>query len=115
MEPSTEGDPNFMYEKCAINVESIKTKRWRSIFVQGPLIFNQHPKCIREFDGSFDTFKTILNLYLSMIPYQPRIQGYISKNKDLYGKTTNSIIHWIRNLDIGRWEYEKILDSTQEV
>ena len=115
MEPPEKKGPKYHVKKRSIVVQSIKTKRWRSILVQGPLLFNQLPRCIREFSGSFDTFKTILDLYLSIIPDQPCIQGYVCTNKDLYGKTTNSIIHWIRNLGIGQWECEKITDSTQEV
>ena len=61
---------------------------------------------------TFDTFKKTLDIFLSIIPDKPVMQGYRSNNYDLYKKETNSIIHWIRNMKLEKWI---IPDNTHDV
>ena len=55
-----------------------------------------------------DIFKTTLDLFLTLIPDQPVLDGYRTENKDLFGKESNSVEHWIRNLNLDNWANDQI-------
>ena len=93
----------IIYKKNTGTVQSVRTKRDKSIYMQGPKLYNSLPKCIRELDCTFDTFKKTLDIFLSLIPDKPVMPGYESTNYDLYRKETNSITHWIRNKKLENW------------
>ena len=84
----------------------IRTIREKSIFGQGPKLFNALPKCIREWSGEFEGFKILVDCFLELIPDEPIISGYRTKNTDLYSKETNYLTHWIRNLNLQNWTYK---------
>ena len=42
-------------------VQSVKTKKYRSQFIQGPILFNSLPRYIRELEDTLDIFKTTLD------------------------------------------------------
>ena len=48
----------------------------KSLPVQGPKLFNCLPVQLRNFDGSFEVFKTRLDKFLNDIPDKPCITGY---------------------------------------
>ena len=68
------------------------------------MLSNELPKVLREFEGKFELFKALLDTFLDRIPDRPCLNGYYSENKDMFGKESNSIIHWIRNLRLSEWE-----------
>ena len=49
--------------------------RTNSFIIKGPAIFNCLPAELRCLDDKMDTFKTNLDIFLSMIPDNPRIDG----------------------------------------
>ena len=63
------------------------------------MFFNELPRILREFEGKFEIFKAVLDIFLEQIPDRPCLNGYYTDNKE-----TNSLIHWIRNLRLGEWE-----------
>ena len=68
-------------------IQSIKES---SFTVQGPQLFNSLPKHIRDMtDCTVLKFKSMLDKYLTTIPDEPRVSGYIQ----LSVAYTNSIIH----------------------
>ena len=91
--------------KITGSVQSIRTKREKSIFGQGPILNNCLPRCIREYTGDFDGFKRIVDIFLSLIPDRPCLKGYCNNNMDSNQKESNSITVWIRNLRLSRWTY----------
>ena len=105
----------IQYKKNTGSVQSIRTKRDKSIYVQGPKLYNSLPRCIRELECSFDVFKTSLDIFLSIIPDRPCMSGYSSSNYDLYRNETNSIQHWIRNLNLSTWKFEHVRDAIHDV
>ena len=92
------------YNKIRGNSLHMRSMKECSIFRHGPKLYNSLPKCLREWDGSFSSFKCLIDNFMSLIPDRPCLQGYHSNNYDLNGGMTNSIIHWIRNLDLSDWE-----------
>ena len=42
-----------------------------SIFGQGPKIYNALPKCIREWEGTFTTFKFMVDNFITLLPERP--------------------------------------------
>ena len=97
----------IIMEKNSGRIQSLRTVKDKSIFVQGPKIFNALPRCIREWEGSFDTFKIIVDCFLTLLPDRPCLTGYTSQNKDLYRNQTNEIVHWIRNKNLSEWKYRE--------
>ena len=85
----------IQYNKNSGSVQSIRTKRDKSIYVQGPKLYNSLPRCLRELDSSFNIFKTSLDIFLTLIPDRPCINGYNNCNYDLYRNETISIQHLI--------------------
>ena len=92
-------------QKMSCKSQAMRSVKEKSIYGQGPKIFNSLPQCIREWEGSFMTFKFIVDNFLTLIPDKPCMKGYNSENHDLYGNLTNSIVHWVRNLDLTKWEH----------
>ena len=76
----------------------------KSIFVQGPMLFNELPAVIREYEGKFEIFKALIDTFLDEIPDRPCLNGYYTDNKDIFDKETNSLVHWIRNLKLSNWK-----------
>ena len=92
-------------------VQSVKTKKYRSQFIQGPILFNSLPRYIRELEDTLDIFTTTLDLFLTLIPDQPVMDGYRTQNKDLFGNETNSVEHWIRNLNLDNWANSQSMNT----
>ena len=91
------------YNKNNAKVQSVKTKRDRSIFGQGPILFNSLPRIIREYEGNFKGFKALIDVVLDIIPDRPCLNGYRNGNNDIFDKETNSISTWMSNLNLQEW------------
>ena len=79
----------------------------KSIFGHGPILFNCLPRSIRDISQSFEEFKKVTDIFLSLIPDQPILKGYVSHNHDNNLRQTNSIIYWIKNLKLTHWNNVK--------
>ena len=61
------------------------------------------PRIIRDFNGDFAGFKTLVDTYLMDIPDCPILDGYTSHNLDRDNKPSNSLIDWNGNLNNVNW------------
>ena len=73
----------------------------QSLGVHGGSLFNLLPVDLRNFEGSTDQFKTLLDFFLMNIPDKPQFEGLhpdpISK---VSCKNSNSLIDWVPNLNL---------------
>ena len=68
---------------------SIQRVRYCSLPVKGPSIFNYLPRSVRNITGcNVETFKAELDRYLSSVPDEPLILGYICYR----GNSSNSLL-----------------------
>ena len=76
--------------------EQIKTLKEKSFCSEGPKLFNALPRCIRDCTLSKDSFKSLLDSFLELIPDQPSGKAWEQpgafNNSD---KPSNSIRFWI--------------------
>ena len=79
-----------------------KSLREASFQVRGPLLFNSMPLKIRTMSGcSLNSFKNALDSFLKIIPDTPISQTYFPTPSDrLSGTPSNSLLDWIRYLEI---------------
>ena len=70
------------------------SKREQSFQVYGGKLFNSIPKYLRQMAGNnLDDFKERQDIYLSSIPDEPKVDGYIpGACDDLTAKPSNSVI-----------------------
>ena len=61
------------------------------------------PRIIREYEGSFNGFKALVDILLDLIPDRPSLNGYRNGNDDIFGKESNSIPIWMTNLKLQEW------------
>ena len=61
------------------------------------------PRFIREFDGNFQQFKSMVDMYLMEVPDCPILDGYSSHNLDGDNRQSNSLIDWNSNLNNENW------------
>lgn len=80
--------------------EGIKSKQRDSILYNGVHIYNCLPPYVRNINDDICEFKQKLDNFLSMIPDQPAIPGFIPEAKDLFGNSSNSILDWTRFLGL---------------
>ena len=74
------------------NSAAIKNIIEKSLSIRGPKLFNKLPPHLRNMTNvTVNTFKTHLDRYLSTIPDQPSIAGYVSHR----ASESNSLIHQI--------------------
>ena len=97
----------IMENRIEANSANIRNLKIKSIFGHGPTLFNSLPRSIRDISKSFEEFKRMTDIFLSLIPDQPILKGYISHNYDNNQRQTNSIIYWIKNLKLTHWNNEK--------
>ena len=89
IEPYLSVRGNRMCRIPAINTHATsRTKNLveKSFPVQGPRLFNCLPAQVRNFDGSFESFKSQVDKFLTIIPDQPCTTGYHQS------VTSNSIV-----------------------
>ena len=73
-----------------------KTAMRKSVRHQGVIIFNSLPEEIMRHKGSPESFKKILDEYLTGLPDQPEVGGLIPGARTLSGIPSNSILDWPR-------------------
>ena len=85
-----------------ISSRRTKSLREASFQVRGPLLFNSMPLKIRSMtECSLNSFKNVLDSFLEKIPDTPSSQTYFPTPSDrLTGTPSNSVIDWIRYLEI---------------
>ena len=80
---------------------SIKTLRDQSLKVHGGRMYNLLPVEIRDFTGTLNDFKSLLDDFLSKIPDQPHGPGLYSEPVSrVTCRNSNSIIDWIHHLKL---------------
>ena len=98
--PDTRSGDSFTTGSLRSNSESIKTKLRDSLKYNGVRIYNAIPRYIRDIKNDLPEFKKKLDTFLNKIPDQPSIPGLSPGAKCLYGNESNSIIDWIRLLNL---------------
>ena len=92
-----------------------KSLKERSIFVEGPRLYNSLPRYLREHSGSIVSFKACLDSFLSGIPDQPDgnwCAGSLSRD----GKPSNGIQDWMRTLNMYNWMPDDgVMDAIQAI
>ena len=88
-------------------VRSVRTLKEKSLQFEGPRIFNSLPKVIRNMNGSLTEFKSVLDMFLALIPDCPIIKGYTTHNYDNNCRQSNSISDWIRSMKLYDWEFDQ--------
>jgi hypothetical protein len=74
---------------------AVRRARESSLAVRGARLFNLLPASLRNQAGSFDTFKTHLDIFLSEVPDQPTVPGLAR------AAATNSLLDQIPLLPVG--------------
>ena len=73
-----------------------KNTRSQTFQYVGPRLYNSLPRYIRDFKGSKDEFKILLNEFLRKIPDNPLVADLIPEPCNPFNANpTNEIIHWI--------------------
>ena len=88
------------YPKIIGPVGHYRTLQRASIHWEGVRIYNSLPDIIKNFMGSKESMKDMLDRYLDLIPDQPECQGMIPGGRTLYGRPSNSIADWTRVIDV---------------
>ena len=79
----------------------VKTIRDQSLTVHGGRLFNSLPSHIRNCTENKESFKNLLDKFLSSIPDKPESQGiYPEPTYYITCKQSHSIIDWTRYLNI---------------
>ena len=66
----------------------LKTLQHNSLSPFGTRVFNTLPRLIRDFTGSLESFKKMLDCFLQTLPDEPNVPGY----KSMLAPSSNSII-----------------------
>ena len=77
-----------------------RTLQRDSINWEGVRIFNSLPDVIKNYKGTKEGMKNLLDRYIQNIPDQPEYPGMIPGGRTMYGKPSNSIADWTRVLNI---------------
>ena len=77
-----------------------RTLQRDSILWEGVRIYNSLPNELKKFTGSKESFKNLLDRYLSNIPDQPEYTGMRPGGRTVCGNHSNSIADWTRVLKI---------------
>ena len=85
-EGNTSSNPSLLMTRAAI-----RTLRERSLFVEGPNLFNTLPASQRSLECSLITFKANLDMWVSNIPTHPVTPGHSSLATDSNGAQSNFI------------------------
>ncbi len=94
------------------SVRSVQSLREQSFQYEAPRLFNSLPASLRNADTTLATFKANLDCFLSVLPDQPKIPGYIPGAADITGKPSNSIKDWTRSLLTNTWSVTNIPTSS---
>ena len=101
--------PTLMLPKIIGTIESCKTLQKRSLRWEGVKIFNSLPNELKTWKGTPDTFKKLLDSYLTTLPDQPLTPSLSPGAETVYGIPSNSITDWARKF-AGTWTLDPDLD-----
>ena len=87
----------------------VRTLQRFSITWDGVRLYNSLPRRLREWKGSKETFKTILDKFLDGIPNQPELPDRKPGGRTLDNKPSNSIPDWVRTLNLS----DDVLDDEE--
>ena len=73
------------------------------------------PRIIRDHNGDFPGFKSLVDMYLMEIPDCPLVDGYTSHNLDNQNKPSNSIIDWNENRNCINWLPGALNEETSSI
>ena len=90
-----------MRKITGVDLKSLNYLQFRDVLrdTTGVILYNALPVCIRNITGDLLEFKYELDRLLEMIPDQPALPGYVPGAKDKDGKSSNSIIDWLKVID----------------
>ena len=74
----------------------VKKVREESFMVEGPMLFNSMPPIIRNFDGSKECFKKLLDEFLTYIPDEPVHNSDNNNCRRANDFRSNSVRDWIK-------------------
>ena len=92
--------PNIKSKHCT----TVRNMRQSSLAVHGGGIFNMLPANIRNFIGTLEEFKNVLDTFLESIPDTPAITGMypdpVSRSNVTTIRNSNSLVDWILHLGL---------------
>ena len=83
----------------------------RMISINGSRLYNCLPRIIREFEGSLEGFKCLLDSFLKIVPDRPCLPGYYTHNLDRKSNQSNCLIDWVYNMDLDKWKPDPIHEN----
>ena len=84
-----------------VHSAAARNMRDQSLIVHGGRIFNLLPRHIRDYTGTKETFKKILDEFLKEIPDQPLCEGLSPEAVNrITSKNSNSLYDWFLHLKI---------------
>ena len=99
-----------MHAPLDAKIESMKTKQKESLSHAGIIMYNSLPASIRKIQDDLITFKSELDRLLALLPDELEVPGLASRAKNIYGKSSNDIIDWIRITDLTN-DFPSVIDD----
>ena len=94
-------DPTkLVYPKTFGSVGRTRTLQKSSLNWEGVHLFNCLPLKIRTYKGTKESFKNVLDQFLSQTPDQPETSVDKAEGRTLLGESSNSVPDWLRILDL---------------
>ena len=88
----------------------MKTKQKESLSHAGIIMYNSLPASIRKIRGDLTIFKSELGRLLALLPDEPEVPGLVPRARNIYGKSSNDIIDWIRITDLTN-DFPSVIDD----
>ena len=88
--------PIIKIQRPKSKTDRAMTLRDSTPLVEGAKLYNAVPQDIREYNGSYNGFKNLVDKWLAWIPDVPRILGDEPEARDIDGVPSNSIRDWTR-------------------
>ena len=83
------------------SVARFKTLFEASLRIEGAKLYNCIPRHLRDFNGTKETFKHNLDLFLSSVPDEPAIDRWmVPSAMDYNCKPSNCLYDWVRHLQL---------------
>ena len=94
---------------------SVKTLKENSFSIEGLKLFNSLPRRIRDYIGTKDGFKNILDKFLEYVLDNPAgFRGAVPQPVDNNCNMSNSIKHWCSLLKMNNWISNNNIQSLTE-
>ena len=75
--------------------QRVRKVREESLTVEGPMLYNSLPPLLRNFNGSVDSFKNLLDEFLALIPDEPVKNSDANQCRRANDCRSNSVRDWI--------------------